>query len=205
MNKRNLTALLLLMSFLAISLVISRPSTALAATSSLAWGSRGPAVVEVQKTLNNRGYWCGTADGIFGPKTYAAVVRFQQDNGIQAIGVVGPQTRKALGLSSAITPTPVSRGSRILTMVATGYCPCNKCNYPYGGQPSYLGYPLRRGIVAVDPKVIPMGSQLHIEGYGSGLAADQGNAIKGNRIDLFFPTHQEALNWGIRTVRVTVY
>ena len=61
-------------------------------------------------------------------------------------------------------------------MVTTGYCPCAKCNFPYGGQPSYLGYPLARGIIAVDPNVIPMGTRLYVEGYGSGIAADQGNA-----------------------------
>ncbi|MBP8819787.1 MAG: hypothetical protein KBG91_05085 [Syntrophomonadaceae bacterium] len=50
-----------------------------------------------------------------------------------------------------------------------------------------------------------MGSRLYIEGYGDAIAADQGNAIKGNRIDLCFSTHQQALNWGIKTVKVTLY
>jgi 3D (Asp-Asp-Asp) domain-containing protein len=89
-------------------------------------------------------------------------------------------------------------------MVATGYDGCYACNYPYYGQPSYIGLPLARGIVAVDPNVIPMGTKLYIEGYGEAIAADQGNAIKGNRIDLFFDTHQQALNWGMKTVKVTI-
>lgn len=176
-----------------------------AAESNLSWGSRGDAVVTLQKTLNNQGYWCGTVDGIFGAKTYAAVCKYQKAEGISSTGTVGPLTRKALGLESSSNNTTVSRGERTLTIVATGYCPCAKCNYPYGGQPSYLGYPLGRGIIAVDPKVIPMGSRLYVEGYGSGIAADQGNAIKGNRIDLCFSNHQEALDWGIKTVKVTVY
>lgn len=192
-----------ILSFLFTGLILFNAGQAVAADDNLFIGSRGDNVVQVQQTLNSKGYWCGTADGIFGPKTYSAVIRFQREAGLDVDGIVGPQTKKALGYSSP-TYTP-SRGARTLTLVATGYCPCAKCNYPYGGQPSYLGYPLKRGIVAVDPRVIPMGTRLYIEGYGSAIAADQGNAIKGNRIDLCFSTHQEALNWGIKTVRVTVY
>ena len=92
-----------------------------------------------------------------------------------------------------------------MTVLATGYCPCAKCNWPFVGQPSYLGYPLKKGIVAVDPKVIPMGSRLYIEGYGAAIAADQGGAIKGNHIDLCFSNHKEASSWGMKYVKVTVY
>jgi 3D (Asp-Asp-Asp) domain-containing protein len=101
----------------------------------------------------------------------------------------------------------VSRGAttRTLTMVATGYTDAPEENYPYAGQPSYIGLPLARGIVAVDPNVIPMGTKLYIEGYGEAIAADQGGAIKGNRIDLFFNSKWEANNWGMKSVRVTVY
>jgi len=194
-----------ILSFLFTGLILFNAGQAVAADDNLFIGSRGDNVVQVQQTLNSKGYWCGTADGIFGPKTYSAVIRFQREAGLDVDGIVGPQTKKALGLGySSPTYTP-SRGARTLTLVTTGYCSCAKCNYPYGGQPSYLGYPLKKGIVAVDPRVIPMGSRLYIEGYGNAIAADQGNAIKGNRIDLCFSTHQEALNWGIKTVRVTVY
>lgn len=104
------------------------------------------------------------------------------------------------------TTTTVSRGaSRTLYLVATGYTDAPEENYPYAGQPSYIGLPLARGIAAVDPDVIPMGSKLYVEGYGEAIAADQGGAIKGNRIDLFFDSKSEAYNWGMRTVRVTVY
>ncbi|WP_054696706.1 3D domain-containing protein [Syntrophomonas palmitatica] len=190
-----------LLLFAGLSVIDTEPANA--AESSLYWGSRGEAVVQVQQALNARGYWCGNADGIFGAKTYAAVIKFQRDAGIKTTGTVGPLTRQALNLSNMVNKTP-SRGGNTLTMVATGYCSCAKCNYPYGGHPSYLGYPLERGIIAVDPKVIPMGTKLWVEGYGEGIAADQGNAIKGNRLDLCFSSHQEALDWGIRTVQVTI-
>lgn len=99
----------------------------------------------------------------------------------------------------------VSRGgSRTISMVATGYTDAAEENYPYAGMPSYIGMPLQRGVVAVDPNVIPMGTKLYVEGYGDAIAADQGGAIKGNRIDLFFDSKGEAYAWGMRRVEVTI-
>jgi len=68
-----------------------------------------------------------------------------------------------------------------------------------------LGVPVGKGIVAVDPKLIPLGTKLHVPGYGPGLAADVGYAIKGRIIDLWFPTRAKARQWGRRTVTITVY
>lgn len=59
------------------------------------------------------------------------------------------------------------------------------------------------GVVAVDPKVIPLGTKLYVEGYGVALAADTGGAIKGHKIDLFFHTERECYNFGRR--QRTVY
>lgn len=202
LNKKFLILLLMITIVAAGVLFVDTAS----ADASVSWGSRGSEVVKVQNALNARGYWCGTADGIFGAKTYNAVVRFQKDHGISAIGVVGPQTSKALGVTQTVSQTQPSRSGqgRILTMVASAYTADPKENYPWGGYPSYIGLPLDRGIVAVDPRVIPMGTRLYIEGYGPGIAADQGNAIKGNRIDLFMHSKSEALAWGLRTVKVTI-
>ncbi|HTB22265.1 MAG TPA: 3D domain-containing protein [bacterium] len=62
----------------------------------------------------------------------------------------------------------------------------------------------RFGIVAVDPSVIPLGTRVYIEGYGPGLAADIGGAIKGRRMDLCFNTSSEARDWGRRRSRVWI-
>ena len=67
------------------------------------------------------------------------------------------------------------------------------------------GVPVRKGVVAVDPRLIPLGTRLHIPGYGPGLAADVGTAIKGRIIDLWFPSTAQARKWGRRTVTITVY
>ncbi len=199
-----------ILSLFFTGLFLAKSDAAMAA-SNLSLGSRGTEVVQLQETLNAKGYGCGDADGIFGPQTQQSVIKFQGDSSLAADGIVGPQTRQALGLagdsSSTSTDSTVSRGSdsgKVLTMVATGYDSSWESNYPYYGQPSYIGLPLARGIVAVDPNVIPMGTRLYVEGYGEAIAADQGGAIKGNRIDLYFDSRQEALNWGMRTVKVTI-
>ena len=65
----------------------------------VAWGSRGEQVRSVQQKLIDYGYMQGAADGIFGKKTYDAVVWFQRKNGLTVDGAVGPATAAALGLT----------------------------------------------------------------------------------------------------------
>src|SRR5690625_3051586 len=59
-------------------------------------------------------------------------------------------------------------------------------------------------VIAVDPSVIPLGSEVYVEGYGYATAADVGGAINGNKIDVHVPTKDEAYSWGVRTVDVTI-
>jgi 3D (Asp-Asp-Asp) domain-containing protein len=68
-----------------------------------------------------------------------------------------------------------------------------------------LGVPVQKGVVAVDPRLIPLGTKMHVPGYGRGLAADVGHAIKGRIIDLWFPSTAKARAWGRKTVTITVY
>lgn len=104
----------------------------------------------------------------------------------------------------------VSRGgktyrfTKVLTMSATGYTAGPESTGKYADGYTYTGLKATRGIVAVDPRVIPLGTRLYVEGYGPALAADIGGAIKGNKIDLCFDTVAEALAWGRRTVKVYV-
>ncbi len=76
--------------------------------------------------------------------------------------------------------------------------------YTYTGRNTATGLAPGPGTVAVDPRVIPLGSRLYIDGYGPGRAMDVGRSIKGNRVDVFFPTRQEAVQWGRRTVDVFI-
>ncbi len=60
------------------------------------------------------------------------------------------------------------------------------------------------GSIAVDPRVIPMGTELDVEGYGRGQARDTGRAIKGRIIDVWKPSVEECMQWGRRAVRVVM-
>lgn len=59
-------------------------------------------------------------------------------------------------------------------------------------------------VIAVDPAVIPLGSEVHVEGYGYATAEDIGGGINGHEIDVFIPKQSDALEWGRKQVKVTV-
>ena len=67
------------------------------------------------------------------------------------------------------------------------------------------GLPVGKGIVAVDPELIPLGTRLFVPGYGKAVAADVGTAIKGRIIDLWMPSDAQARKWGRKTVVITIH
>lgn len=101
---------------------------------------------------------------------------------------------------AASSPGPAPATGKQLTVVATGY----SAQDPGVGTRTATGASARRGVIAVDPSVIPLGTRVQIPGYGTAVAADTGGAISGGRIDLCFNTRAEALAWGRRTVTVTL-
>jgi len=88
------TALILCISLTATGLAINAGAVV------LKQGSTGSKVKEVQTRLKNWGYYSGAVDGIFGPKTKAAVIWFQRNNGLTQDGIVGTATFAALGIAS---------------------------------------------------------------------------------------------------------
>ncbi len=80
----------------------------------------------------------------------------------------------------------------------------NASAYTATGSKTASGRVAQVGVVAVDTKVLPFGTKLYIEGYGYAVAGDTGGAIKGNKIDLFYNTNAECLNFGRRNVDVYV-
>lgn len=98
---------------------------------------------------------------------------------------------------------------KVIAASATAYCACARCCGVCTGITA-SGMRAEYGCVAVDPRVIPLGTKLYIECadgsfiYGHSIAADTGGAIKGNKVDLFFPSHYEALQFGRRPVNVYV-
>lgn len=77
--------------------------------------------------------------------------------------------------------------------------------YTATGNRTATGTVPKKGTIAVDPDVIPLGTELYVEGYGNGVAEDTGSAVKGNIIDLYMDSEQEARNWGRKNVNVTIY
>jgi len=76
--------------------------------------------------------------------------------------------------------------------------------YTFTGNKTATGIEPRQGLIAVDPKVIPLGSKVYVEGYGYAIAADTGGAIQGNRIDVFFPTLRQCIDWGRKSIHIYV-
>ena len=103
-----------------------------------------------------------------------------------------------------------------IEFTATAYCPCEKCCGVWAtkrpldenGNPivyGATGIVLRQGVsVAADTSTYPMGTQLEIEGMGIYTVQDRGGSIKGNRIDIYFDNHDEAVVFGVETIRVRV-
>lgn len=108
---------------------------------------------------------------------------------------IATQTAAATPVSNTSVPEPTP-GDRTITVVATGYATSGT---------TATGLPVGWGTVAVDPSLIPLGTRLTIPGYGQGVAADTGSAVRGATVDLWFPTVGEALAWGRRVVTVTLH
>lgn len=102
-----------------------------------------------------------------------------------------PQGKKITVLATAYTSHPSENGGT------------------YGGQVlTATGFNLSKNpsakVIAVDPRVIPLGSKVYVEGYGEAMALDTGGAIKGNRIDVLMPNSKTSNDWGRKTVQVTI-
>lgn len=83
------------------------------------------------------------------------------------------------------------------------YCPCEKCVGKKKIVRTASGTkPKANYTIAVDTRIIPLGSILYIEGFGYFIAQDTGSAIKGNRIDIFVDSHQQALKLGRKKANV---
>ncbi len=111
-----------------------------------------------------------------------------------------------------------------LTLLTTAYCSCQKCcgweldsrgrpvyNYgPNKGMPKQIGVTAsgtraKKGTIAADTRIFPFGTRMFVPGYGYGVVEDRGGAIKGRHIDLYFPTHQQALAWGRQAKKVRIW
>jgi len=149
--------------------------------------------------------------------------------GVPAIiaGGVLPLLLLAPGCATNTIRPPEGRTPTVMTMEITGYCNCGKCcswhrpwfglgspvisSGPNKGKPKTVGQTARGtqarpGTVAADTTVLPFGTIVYVEGYGYGCVEDRGGAIKGNKLDLWFSSHDAALKWGRKkNVQVKVW
>ena len=105
---------------------------------------------------------------------------------------------------------PKAKHVRTIWLQVTAYCPCKKCCGPGAKGLTASGRSIRYNdgqFVAADTRVLPFGTKLVIPGYANETPVpviDRGGAIKGYHIDLFFPTHEQAKQWGVKWMQVQV-
>ena len=136
---------------------------------------------------------------------------------ISAVLLNGCATRRTYWIPRSQKPVTVR-------METTGYCPCGQCCgwernwkfqpvFAYGpnkGQPKKVGVTASGahadwGTIAADTRHYPFGTIMYVPDYGWGRVEDVGGAIKGHHIDLFFPSHRQALHWGRQHKTVKVW
>lgn len=132
------------------------------------------------------------------------------ENGSSTTNVVTKKMKKQTSTTKKTTveketQTNVNYSGRTIVMESTAYSSDPRDSLG-GGTITATGQNLLKNpmAVAVDPNVIPLGTRLYVEGYGEAIASDTGGAIKGNIVDVHFPTYEECVQWGRRSVRVTI-
>ncbi|MFE5431504.1 ubiquitin-like domain-containing protein [Peribacillus simplex] len=126
------------------------------------------------------------------------VVNKKQDK----VVTVGTRTTVAQA-SRGVTNVSSSSGKEIYVSSTAYTASCKGCSGVTSTGVDLKSNPGAK-IIAVDPNVIPMGSKVYVDGYGYAVAADKGGAIKGNRIDVFFSSKNDAYRWGVKRVKVRV-
>lgn len=143
-------------------------------------------------------------------QTKVSVTNLKSYNGLKS-NLIFPKQQLKLKKTTAQTiskpSTPSSSKDKVVkefTVSATAYTAyCKGCSGI-----TRTGINLKKNpglkVIAVDPKVIPLGSKVWVEGYGTAIAGDTGGAIKGKKIDVFIPTQSQALKWGRKNVKVKI-
>lgn len=166
-------------------------------------GMKGDGVVYLQNKLSDLGFYGGEADGVCGTSTIAALKDFQQSRGMKADGICGRGTYSALDEPAPNEDEPYSLDDydfsgdtpdfgKVIRVEATAYSSAEPGMSAY----TALGTLCRRGVIAVDPGIIPLGTRVYIPGYGYAVAEDTGGAIVGHKIDIAFETIGECFEFG---------
>lgn len=170
-------------------------------------------VVKANKSLSNTKRQV-TKEGRNGEKEISTKVTYEDGVEVsrEIIGerlIKSPQDR--IIVQGTYPHMPVSRGGSIMSYSgvfearATAYWAVRGVGKTYtaSGRKAVWN-PDGYSTIAVDPKVIPYGTKLFVQGYGFAIAADTGTAIKGNKIDVYFNTYDQACDWGAKYVKVYI-
>ncbi|MDN3448991.1 3D domain-containing protein [Planococcus sp. APC 3906] len=116
-----------------------------------------------------------------------------------------PAPAKTAAPVQASAPAPATQqAGKEMTVSATAYTAyCAGCSGTTATGQDLRSNPNQK-VIAVDPTVIPLGSKVWVEGYGTAIAGDTGGAIKGNKIDVFIPSQSAALEWGRKNITIKV-
>lgn len=117
------------------------------------------------------------------------------------LNIKAKKVAKPVPTVSRGTSTPKGKTIQVEATAYTAYCAgCSGT--------TATGIDLRANsslkVIAVDPKIIPLGSKVYVEGYGHAIAGDTGGAIKGNKIDIFMANKSDAYKWGRQTITITI-
>ncbi|WP_439021816.1 cell wall-binding protein EntD [Bacillus thuringiensis] len=142
-------------------------------------------------------------------KNNTAVKSKESVKNVESSKPVGKAKPAAKSVAKSTETSAPTGGGREITVEATAYTANPSENGSYGGRVlTAMGHDLTANpnmkVIAVDPKVIPLGSKVWVEGYGEAIAGDTGGAIKGNRIDVLVGSDGSANSWGRKSVKVKV-
>lgn len=151
----------------------------------------------LQQLLADTGFYPGEMSGKLDKTTKDAIAQAQRTFKLAPTGQYDPKLADLLTREAHSKPHTYRKK---LSMQATAYTSQD----PGCGNLTKREHRLRPGLVAVDPKVIPLGTRLYIESYGYAVADDIGRAIKGAKIDLAYANRKEALIFGRKMVTVFV-
>ncbi|EAD3233877.1 G5 and 3D domain-containing protein [Listeria monocytogenes] len=158
-------------------------------------GKNGEKVVEYKVTFENGKEKKRDVikENVTSNKTDKVVVRGTKEK------VVATQVSTSSSSASSSSSSAPSSGGKTYRMESTAYS---------GGGITAYGINLSANpglkVIAVDPRVIPLGSKVWVEGYGEAIAGDTGGVIKGNIVDVYFPNESQCYSWGRRMVSVKV-
>ncbi len=152
-------------------------------------------------------------DGIAGPVTKAALFNLKGDSVAASTEpkeeAAEPEPKKEPAEPEpkeepASETAPADEATETITVEATAYTAnCNGCSGVTATGIDLNANPDQK-VIAVDPDVIPLGTEVYVEGYGRAIAGDTGGGIDGNEIDLYFQSLDTAVNWGRQTVEVQI-